>query len=199
MFTGIAEGTGELLSISSIKDGYDVLISNKSNFYDLNVNDSICCSGICLTIVDINDDYFKVQMVQETLNKTNAKDWKKGTLINLERALLPNSRLGGHYVQGHVDTTSKISNIELYDKSARFTFDIESNFMKYIIKKGYICIDGLSLTVAEKKDSSIEVAIIPHTMRITNFHQKEILDKVNIEVDMFAKYIENYMEEKNEI
>jgi len=199
MFTGIAEGTGELLSISSIKDGYDVLISNKANFYDLNVNDSICCSGICLTIVDINDDYFKVQMVQETLNKTNAKDWKKGTLINLERALLPNSRLGGHYVQGHVDTTSKISNIELYDKSARFTFDIESNFMKYIIKKGYICIDGLSLTVAEKKDSSIEVAIIPHTMRITNFHQKEILDKVNIEVDMFAKYIENYMEEKNEI
>ena len=195
MFTGIAEGTGKLLSINSTNDGYDVLIENKPIFNDLNVNDSICCSGICLTIVAINDQNFKVQLVQETLDKTNAKNWKKGSILNLERALLPNTRLGGHFVQGHVDTTAKISRIERYDKSARFTFDIESIFMKYIIEKGYVCIDGLSLTVAQKKSSSIDIAIIPHTMKITNFHQKVVSDEVNIEVDMFAKYIENYIGE----
>jgi len=193
MFTGIAEATGKLLSINSTKDGYDVVIENKPIFNDLNVNDSICCSGICLTIVEINSQNFKVQLVQETLDKTNAKNWKKGAILNLERALLPNTRLGGHYVQGHVDTIAKISKIELHDKSARFTFNIESKYMKYIIEKGYVCIDGLSLTVAEKKISSIDVAIIPHTMKITNFNKKVISDEVNIEVDMFAKYIENYM------
>ncbi len=196
MFTGIAEGTGKLISINSTQDGYDAIIENKNSFKDLNINDSISCSGICLTIVELNDQNFKVQLVQETLNKTNADKWKRGTLLNLERALLPNTRLGGHYVQGHVDTTSKILDIEYFDKSARFTLEIDDNYSKYIIEKGYLCVDGLSLTVAKKNKHSIEIALIPHTMKITNFHQKVISDKVNIEVDMFAKYIENYMENK---
>ena len=196
MFTGIAEGTGKLISIHATQDGYDAIIENKNPFEDLNINDSICCSGICLTIVEINDHHFKVQLVQETLDKTNAKTWRKGTLLNLERALLPNTRLGGHYVQGHVDTTSKIISIENFDQSARYTFSLEEYYLKYVIEKGYICVDGLSLTVAKKNKTSIEIALIPHTMKITNFHQKNILDEVNIEVDMFAKYIENYMEIK---
>ena len=196
MFTGIAEGTGKLISIHATQDGYDAIIENKNPFEDLNINDSICCSGICLTIVEINDHHFKVQLVQETLDKTNAKKWRKGTLLNLERALLPNTRLGGHYVQGHVDTTSKIISIENFDQSARYTFSLEEYYLKYVIEKGYICVDGLSLTVAKKNKTSIEIALIPHTMKITNFHQKNISDEVNIEVDMFAKYIENYMEIK---
>ena len=196
MFTGIAEGTGKLISIHATQDGYDAIIENKNPFEDLNINDSICCSGICLTIVEINDHHFKVQLVQETLDKTNAKTWRKGTLLNLERALLPNTRLGGHYVQGHVDTTSKIISIENFDQSARYTFSLEEYYLKYVIEKGYICVDGLSLTVAKKNKTSIEIALIPHTMKITNFHQKNISDEVNIEVDMFAKYIENYMEIK---
>ena len=193
MFTGIAEGTGKLISIDTTQDGYDAIIENTNSFEDLNINDSICCSGICLTIVEINDQNFKVQLVQETLDKTNAKTWEKGTLLNLERALLPNTRLGGHYVQGHVDATSKILNIETFDQSARYTFSMEEHFLKYVIEKGYICVDGLSLTVAKKNKTSIEIALIPHTMKITNFHQKNVEDEVNIEVDMFAKYIENYM------
>ena len=193
MFTGIAEGTGKLISIHATQDGYDAIIENTNSFEDLNINDSICCSGICLTIVEINDHDFKVQLVQETLDKTNAKTWEKGTLLNLERALLPNTRLGGHYVQGHVDATSKILNIETFDQSARYTFSMEKHFLKYVIEKGYICVDGLSLTVAKKNKTSIEIALIPHTMKITNFHQKNVEDEVNIEVDMFAKYIENYM------
>jgi len=193
MFTGIAEGTGKLISIHATQDGYDAIIENTNSFEDLNINDSICCSGICLTIVEINGQDFKVQLVQETLDKTNAKTWGKGTLLNLERALLPNTRLGGHYVQGHVDVTSKILKIETFDQSARFTFSMEEHFLKYVIEKGYICVDGLSLTVAKKNKTSIEIALIPHTMKITNFHQKNVEDEVNIEVDMFAKYIENYM------
>ena len=196
MFTGIAEGTGKLISIHATQDGYDTIIENTNSFEDLNINDSICCSGICLTIVEINGQGFKVQLVQETLDKTNAKTWEKGTLLNLERALLPNTRLGGHYVQGHVDATSKILNIENFDQSARYTFSMEEHFLKYVIEKGYICVDGLSLTVAKKNKTSIEIALIPHTMKITNFHQKNVEDEVNIEVDMFAKYIENYMEIK---
>ena len=199
MFTGIAEGTGKLLSINSSKDIYDVLISKPSIFNDLNVNDSISCSGICLTIIEISDKYFKVQLVQETLDRTNAKNWKSGDLINLERSLLPNKRIGGHFVQGHVDTTAEIINIRSYDQSARFTFNIKPHFMKYIIEKGYVCIEGLSLTIAEKKESSIDIVVIPHTMKITNFNQKVISDTVNIEVDMFAKYIENYIGKINEI
>ena len=199
MFTGIAEGTGKLLSINSSKDIYDVLISKPSIFNDLNVNDSISCSGICLTIIEISDKYFKVQLVQETLDRTNAKNWKSGDLINLERSLLTNKRIGGHFVQGHVDTTAEIINIRSYDQSARFTFNIKPHFMKYIIEKGYVCIEGLSLTIAEKKESSIDIAVIPHTMKITNFNQKVISDTVNIEVDMFAKYIENYIGKINEI
>ena len=196
MFTGIAEGTGKLISIDTTQDGYDAIIENKNSFKDLNINDSICCSGICLTIVELNDYNFKVQLVQETLDKTNAKTWRKGTLLNLERALLPNTRLGGHYVQGHVDATSKILNIETFDESARYTFSMEDHFLKYVIEKGYICVDGLSLTIAKKNKASIEIALIPHTMKITNFYQKKVADEVNIEVDMFAKYIENYMDLK---
>ena len=196
MFTGIAEGTGKLISLDTTQDGYDAIIENKNSFKDLNINDSICCSGICLTIVELNDYNFKVQLVQETLDKTNAKTWRKGTLLNLERALLPNTRLGGHYVQGHVDATSKILNIETFDESARYTFSMEEHFLKYVIEKGYICVDGLSLTIAKKNKASIEIAIIPHTMKITNFYQKKVADEVNIEVDMFAKYIENYMDLK---
>lgn len=193
MFTGIAEGTGKVLTMDKTKDGYDIQVLFDNNFGDLNVNDSICCSGICLTIIEINVNKFKVQLVQETLNKTNAKFWVPGYMVNLERSMLPNTRLSGHFVQGHVDTTAKITNIQYYDKSARFTFELDKIYMKYIIDKGYLSIDGLSLTIAKKMNSSFEVALIPHTMKITNFHKKQISDEVNIEVDMFAKYIENYI------
>lgn len=193
MFTGIAEGTGKILSFVRTKDGYDAQISFTNSFNDLNVNDSISCSGICLTVVHKEKNIFTVQLVKETLDKTNAKSWSPGDLINLERSLLPNTRLSGHFVQGHVDTTALITDIKYYDKSARFTFEIDKEYMKYIINKGYLSIDGLSLTVAKKMESSFEVALIPHTMKITNFHKKQISDEVNIEVDMFAKYIENYI------
>ena len=135
MFTGIAEGTGKILSFVRTKDGYDAQISFTNSFNDLNVNDSISCSGICLTVVHKEKNIFTVQLVKETLDKTNAKSWSPGDLINLERSLLPNTRLSGHFVQGHVDTTAKIksvptANLNQFTSSLAITRPLSKNFSK---------------------------------------------------------------------
>tara|TARA_B110000444_G_C18808042_1_gene581048 strand:+ start:43 stop:636 length:594 start_codon:yes stop_codon:yes gene_type:complete len=195
MFTGISEEKGQIRSISKIIDGLEIKIHGDIVFSDLNINDSICCSGICLTVIHIQDKIFTVQLVQETLNRTNAKDWAIGTWINLERALLPTTRLGGHYVQGHIDCTALIAIIEKETDSARFRFTLESKYLKYIVEKAYISLNGISLTIAKKGEDYFEVALIPHTMKITSFGGNQINDIINVEVDMFAKYIENFIKE----
>ena len=193
MFTGIVEEIGVVEEIQEISDGIEIRIKANKIFDDLKADDSVSCSGICLTVTNINKQFFTVQLVDETIKRTTVKFWKKGSLINLERALLPSTRMGGHLVQGHVDRTTVISSIEIADNSAVLSFDLVPSISKYIVEKGSICLDGISLTVAKKQDKNFKVAVIPHTMNYTNWRGKKIGDKVNVEVDIMAKYIENLM------
>ena len=131
-------------------------------------------------------------MVPETIKRSTANHWDVGTIINLERAMLPTTRMGGHYLQGHVDTVAQIKNIEYFDNSAIFQISAEKNIMRYIVEKGYIGLDGLSLTVAKKGKNYFDIALIPHTLKITNFGDKKISDFLNLEIDIVAKYVENF-------
>ena len=152
MFTGLVEETGAILDLKKFNDGLECTIQGKLIIQDLKTNDSVSCSGICLTATEVNNNSFKVQLVNETLMRTTAKYWAKSTILNLERALLPSTRLGGHIVQGHVDTVTTIKNIERLDESAIFTFGIDAVNRKYLVEKGSVCLDGISLTIASIDD-----------------------------------------------
>ncbi len=192
MFTGLVEETGIVFRRTENQDGIEMEIKANKILNDLKINDSISCSGICLTVIKIIDNLFTVQLVKETLNRTNAKFWQKGTKINLERSLLPSTRLGGHFVQGHIDEVTIIHDIIQHKNSATWYFDLNKSIDKYIVEKGSICLDGISLTVATKNNKYFSVALIPHTLDITNWNKKNIGDLINVEVDIMAKYIESF-------
>ena len=193
MFTGLVEEIGTIKEYKSIPDGKEAWIEGHIVIDDLKKDDSISCSGICLTVVETENQLFKVQLVNETLNKTTAKSWNNGTKLNLERALLPTSRMGGHFVQGHVDGTVEILNIIPMEDSAIWHFSLSENLQSFLVDKGSICLDGISLTIVEKFDNYFTVALIPHTLSVTTWGQKRVNDLVNIEVDIMAKYIQNLM------
>jgi len=197
MFTGIIEETGNIKKKKLNQDGMELSIHAKKVLEDLKVNDSISCSGVCLTVTKLKDTCFFVQLVEETLNRTNAKFWEINTELNLERSLLPTTRLGGHFVQGHVDTTIKIKDINQNNESAVWNFEMPKKIENYIVEKGSVCLDGISLTIANKFHESFSVALIPHTLQITTWKKKKIGDSINIEVDMMAKYLENFIGNKN--
>jgi len=200
MFTGLVEEIGTIKEYKSIPDGKEAWIEGRKVIEDLKKDDSISCSGICLTVVETEYQLFKVQLVNETLEKTTAKFWNKGTNLNLERALLPTSRMGGHFVQGHVDGTVKVIDIIPMDDSAVWHFSLPENLRLFLVNKGSICLDGISLTIVEKFDHYFTVALIPHTLSVTTWGQKNVNDLVNIEVDIMAKYIQNLMPKgKNEV
>ncbi len=200
MFTGLVEEIGTIKECKSIPDGKEAWIEGHIVIEDLKRDDSISCSGICLTVVETENQLFKVQLVNETLKKTTAKSWNNGTKLNLERALLPTSRMGGHFVQGHVDGTVEILDIVPIDDSAVWHFSLPENLQSFLVDKGSICLDGISLTIVEKFDNYFTVALIPHTLSVTTWGQKRVNDLVNIEVDIMAKYIQNLMpKEKNEV
>ena len=192
MFTGIVEGIGEVSYLEKKDDIIRLEVVHSLNLDDLDVNDSISLSGICLTVVQVSENRFQVEMVPETISRTTAKYWEIGSKLNLERAMLQTTRMGGHFLQGHVDAVIRILKIVEYENSALFTLEIEDSLIKYIVEKGYVGIDGLSLTVAKKYSNSIDIALIPHTLSITNFSSKNENDNVNLEVDMIAKYVENF-------
>ena len=199
MFTGIIEETGTIKKKKLNQDGMELTIHAEKVLEDLKVNDSISCSGVCLTVTKLKDTCFFVQLVEETLNRTNAKFWEIDTEINLERSLLPTTRLGGHFVQGHVDTTIKIKDIHQNNESAIWNFEMPKNIKNYIVEKGSICLDGISLTISNKFHDSFSVALIPHTLEITTWKNKKISDSINVEVDMMAKYLENFIGNKNAV
>ena len=163
------------------------------------MNDSISCSGVCLTVTRLTNTCFFVQLVEETLNRSNAKFWETGTEVNLERSLLPTTRLGGHFVQGHVDTIINIKDIRQINESAVWNFEMPEKIKNYIVVKGSISLDGISLTIADKLRKSFSVALIPNTIQITTCKKKKIGDSINVEVDMMAKYLENFIGNKNAI
>ena len=200
MFTGLVEEIGTIKEYKSIPDGKEAWIEGHIVIDDLKKDDSISCSGICLTVVETKDQFFRVQLVNETLEKSTARYWDKDTKINLERALLPTSRMGGHFVQGHVDGTVKILDIIPMKDSAVWHFSLPEKLGLFLVDKGSICLDGISLTIVEKLDQCFTVALIPHTLSVTTWGQKKVDDLVNIEVDIMAKYIKNLMpKEKDEV
>ena len=192
MFTGIAEGRGIITSLEKDDDIIRIRISHSLDNNDISINDSICCSGICLTVVRQNKSSFQVEMVPETIERSTAKYWNEGTIINLERAMLPTTRMGGHYLQGHVDTVVQIRDIQHFENSAIFNISVNEDMRKYIVEKGYVGLDGLSLTVAKKNNNYFDIALMPHTLKITNFGNKNISDFLNLEIDIVAKYVENF-------
>ena len=192
MFTGLVETKGLVDSFKKNEDGM-ILRLNHNDSFEVSINDSVSCNGVCLTVVSTDKNSFEVQLVNETLNRTTAEFWKEKDELNLERALLPSTRMGGHFVQGHIDCVTKISKVQHFDKSSTWTFEMNDHIERYIVEKGSIALNGVSLTVASKGKNSFDVALIPHTIELTTFGNLTIGDNVNVEVDILGKYIENFL------
>ena len=188
MFTGIIEDLGILKKIE--KEGANINLYFKSKLsHELKVDQSLSHNGVCLTVVSINKDIYKVTAIKETLEKSNLGDLNVGSLVNLERAMKNNARLDGHYVQGHVDQTGQCLNVIEADGSWYYEFKYNNNSNNITIEKGSIAINGVSLTVVNSKLDGFSVAIIPYTYNNTNFNKIQKGDTVNIEFDMIGKYV----------
>ena len=188
MFTGIIESVGEIKSIVQNQKNIDMEISSSISG-KLRVDESISHNGVCLTVTEFNSQSHKVTLVDETLKKSNFSKVKVGSHLNLERSMKANGRLDGHIVQGHVDETAKCISIVDQSNSWLYTFKISKDFSNYIIEKGSVCVNGVSLTCFDIKEGQFTVAIIPHTYEFTNFNLINIGDLVNIEFDILGKYI----------
>jgi riboflavin synthase len=193
MFTGIIETLGTVQEIK--REGSNIHISIKSNISkELKIDQSISHNGVCLTIVAQNADTHTVTAIDETMQRSNFKNLKTGDIINLERAMLPTTRLDGHIVQGHVDNTGVCIGIDDKEGSWVFTFRYHSTPQLILVDKGSICVNGVSLTVVKPENDIFSVAIIPYTFEHTNFKNIQVGDIVNLEFDIIGKYIARYME-----
>ena len=198
MFTGLIKDIGEIKSIKTNAEGKEFIISTKLT-NEIEIDDSIATNGVCLTATKVDDTSFTVQAVHVTLEKTSLGNLTVGSKVNLELALRPIDRLGGHIVQGHVNGLGKIKKITPRGNNYEIELTATNELFKYIIKEGSITLDGISLTIAALTQTSFTVSIIPHTYNNTTLHTKKIGDSINIEVDMMAKYLENFLRfEKND-
>ena len=188
MFTGLIEEIGRVEKIRESGKGISMRIGCRKVLEDLNLKDSISIDGVCLTVVEINDDHFNVDVVEETITRSNIKTYTTGHKVNLERALLLSQRLGGHLVQGHVDGTAPIKSQEMIENGTILTVEIPADLNEFVVEKGSISLDGISLTVASLIDGELSVALIPHTLESTTIGEKKIGDLINVEVDILAKY-----------
>ena len=188
MFTGIIEAFGKVVNLNKDQENLNLRIDSPLT-RELKIDQSLAHNGVCLTVVDTSGDQYTVTAIQETLEKTNLGKLKIGDLVNLERAMMMNSRLDGHIVQGHVDQTGFCSEIDFRQGSWFFEFEYDQHQKNITIEKGSICVNGVSLTVVKSSLNKFSVAIIPYTYDHTNFHQIQKGDAVNIEFDMIGKYI----------
>lgn len=198
MFTGIIEETGTIKNIQKGEKSSNLTIEAAKVLDKTNVGDSIAVNGICLTVTKTGAGYFTADIMAESLRRTNLGDLRPGAHVNLERALCLNSRLGGHIVSGHIDGTGTISNLQREDNAVWVTVYTGENILKYIVEKGSIAIDGISLTVAYVDNEKFKVSIIPHTGDETILLKKKIKDTVNIECDIIGKYIEKFARCENQ-
>tara|TARA_B100000282_G_scaffold56799_1_gene37444 strand:- start:3351 stop:3944 length:594 start_codon:yes stop_codon:yes gene_type:complete len=192
LFTGIVEEIGILSKIENINSGEKLITIKCKKILKpkLKLGDSISINGTCLTVTKFGKTFFSILTSLETLSKTNLGKRKVGDLINLERAMIANGRFGGHIVSGHIDSIGEIISLKKSGKSTEYWFKIKSKFKKYLIDKGSICIDGISLTVNQVKNNTFSVNIIPHTDSETNSKTWKRNQKVNLEFDQVAKYLE---------
>ena len=192
MFTGLIEEIGILKEVRKGVKSAELSISANKVLQDIRIGDSISTNGVCLTVIRFSNNSFAVDVMPETMRRSNLKNLKPGSKINLERALRLGDRLGGHIVSGHIDGMGLVKAIEAEDNATWVTIEAKSQIMKYIIEKGSIAIDGTSLTVAYVDDNAFKVSIIPLTRDETTLLSKKIGNEVNLECDMVGKYIERF-------
>lgn len=193
MFTGIIEEVGRLKSF----DGGKIEIYCEKILSDMKIGDSICTNGICLTVTNFAENYFAADVMPETVRKTSLDEIHAGGIVNLERALTLNDRLGGHILSGHIDGVGKILNMRAEGNAIFINISAKKNLLKQIAAKGSVALDGISLTVVDADFENFSVSMIPHTRAVTNFKNKRVGSLVNIETDILAKYIDRLINFKN--
>ena len=195
MFNGIVYNQGIIKSIKKstryVKGSLVIEISSNISFKKTDVGESVSCDGVCLTLIKILKKSFLFYLSKETLKRSNFKNTKIGKFVNIEKPLFHGKKISGHYVQGHVDTTSKVQRIKIIDRSWYVKFSLDKKYKKFIVEKGSICINGVSLTISDVNNKSFEITIIPHTLKLTNLINLKKGDIVNIEFDMIGKYLNN--------
>lgn len=192
MFTGIVETIGEVSKLEVSGDNLDISVKS-SLATQLKIDQSVAHNGVCLTVVSIDGNEYKVTAIKETLDKTNLDIISEGNKVNLERAMVAGARLDGHMVQGHVDTTAVLQKIEDKNGSWEFHFKFSDKPEFNLVDKGSVCIDGVSLTVVKAKKKRFHVAIIPYTFEHTVFHTYKTGQIVNIEFDIIGKYVQQHL------
>jgi len=192
MFTGIITDIGTIIEVEGTSD----IRATVSCDYDpdtIDIGASIACSGVCLTVVEKgrqdNLNWFKVDISAETISKTTAGQWSGGTRLNLERALKVGDELGGHMVLGHVDDVAEVIAVDTVGESRRFRFRLGKSFSRFVAQKGSVCLDGTSFTVNDVAGHEFDVNIIPHTLQVTTWGDSQVGDKVNLEIDVIARYV----------
>lgn len=192
MFTGIVEGLGVVEKINQDtknRSAYQMTIDLGVHAKGLKVGQSVALNGVCLSVTKISKNKCDFEMIDETIKKTDLGNLKKGSIVNIERSLKVGARMEGHFVLGHVDGVAMIKKIEKKPKEVKVWFEVPKKLAKFVVKKGSIAIDGISLTVVDVTKNMASVCLIPHTVKVTNFQSKKIGDKVNIETDILGKYI----------
>ena len=193
MFNGIIKNTGIINRLYKKNNNCFLYILSKIKFTKKEIGSSISCSGACLTLEKYNRNLIKFYISKETLSKTIFKTSKKGDIINLEKPLKYGERISGHFVQGHVDTTAAVKKINLVGKSWKINFRLSKKFKKYLVQKGSITINGVSLTIAKILTDGLQIVIVPQTLKLTNLIHLKEKDVVNIEFDVLGKYIKNFL------
>lgn len=193
MFTGIVEEIGKIQKVKKATVSSELTITAEKVLVNTNIGDSIMVNGVCLTVKHLNENHFAADVMSETLNRSNLNSFSKGSSVNLERALTLQTPLGGHMVSGHIDDTGRISSFKKDDNAVWVTIEASANVLRYVIEKGSIAIDGISLTVARVTDENFQVSIIPHTAEETTLLKNNIGDLVNLECDLIGKYVEKLL------
>ena len=199
MFNGIIYNKGKVYNIERRKSGLNLFIKSLLKISKKQVGISVSCDGVCLTLISFKNKISEFYLSNETIRKSKFKNVKIGDEINLELPLKKGQNISGHICQGHVDTVAKIQKIKNIDKSFLFNFKIERKFMKYLVEKASILINGISLTISKINKNTFETWIIPHTFNFTNLSKLKKNDLVNIEIDILSKYIKNFLNEKKKI
>jgi len=193
MFTGLIESLGTVRSVETRGNYRVIKIAPDSSFRDMERGESIAVSGPCLTVVDYDADSFTVEASQETIGITTVKDWKAGDRVNLERALRADSRLGGHFVSGHIDGILKVKDVSRIGESMQITIDLPESYASYVVDRGSVAMDGISLTVIEVNADSFKVNLIPESQERTTWGNLRTGDEINVEFDMIGKYILRFL------
>ena len=197
MFSGIITHTGIIKNIFKDKNNCLIKIKSRIKFTKKEIGSSISCSGTCLTLEKYNKDVSTFYLSSETLKRTIFKSAKIGDIINLEKSIKFGNRVSGHFVQGHVDVTSQVKKVTRFGKSRLISFKLLNKYKKYLIHKGSITINGVSLTISEIYRDTFQISIVPHTLKWTNLINLKAKDSVNIEFDVLGKYIKNFIKNEN--